>query len=329
MKSTPRYVLAPINFLPKILLNKVDGINDLIEFGIASFAKKCHYKLKDAARQALYHYYRTNEKTQLKNAITKLIKKGQLEEDVDFNGFYGDNFDPYELDRLIEIMSENLELSDLIIEYYQLHLAEQTLQVTFSFDRIIAQYKKLGNTVKSKSPMVSCNVPLMFSFREAEKTQFEIVQLVSFLAIKSILGEKKYVKTNFEMILSRMMGQSTPDAKEIEMLPIELYRIFTLYSNRYHREKLMEALQLNWNVVFYSNHMRGLYCSIDNRMKLDELAIIAESKKLAAKRAKLRFNKIEAKKKALLLVNDIQFIRKGSKTPSVCASGRHLRKVNE
>jgi len=309
MKTSNRYILAPITFLPQILLNKQAGISNLINFGIAAYSKRRSYKMKDAARQALFSYYRGTQETSLRKEITELMKNGYLDEDTQYNGFGDGKFNPFELDDFLELLQNEELLSKLIVEHYQLHLASQSLRVSFSFDHVLDYHKKVMTSLEPNRPMVPCNLDTLFAFRDEEKDSFEVIQLVAFLAIKSILGKKHYVKTNFEMVLSRMMGGAEPHDPAIEVLPDDINMIYAKYRKRHHRERLMHALELKWNVVFYSNNMRGFYCSIENKMSLDELALIAESKKLKAQIAKRRMEKLEAQKKALLLVNTFQFAK--------------------
>jgi hypothetical protein len=53
------------------------------------------------------------------------------------------------------------------------------------------------------------------------------------------------------------------------------------YSNRYHIDKTLKALELDWKVCIYDNRTRGLYISISNKLPLQKLVEIAEQKKLS------------------------------------------------
>ena len=81
--------------------------------------------------------------------------------------------------------------------------------ITFS-DKDFA-YKRgemLYESMPLNSPMVGLNLSIFWDFIKNEKTEFEKITLLGFLAIKSILQKKSYCKITNKFWLSRMDGKA-------------------------------------------------------------------------------------------------------------------------
>ena len=72
------------------------------------------------------------------------------------------------------------------------------------------------------------------------------------------------------------------------------------YGLRYHIDKVIQELELNWHVSTYSHYMRGIYVGIG--ISKDILALAGESKKQKIKIAHLKKEKKEAREKALKMI---------------------------
>jgi hypothetical protein len=81
------------------------------------------------------------------------------------------------------------------------------------------------------------------------------------------------------------------------------------YSFRYHIDKVLTELELNWNVLTYSNNIRGMYVAMKDKISLDALVLAAETKKKKSQIEKLKAAKNEAKKKALQQLNKGQHLK--------------------
>jgi len=118
------------------------------------------------------------------------------------------------------------------------------------------------------------------------KTEFQLAQLAAFQGIKSILGKKTATKTNRSMIVARMFGYAS--SKQVENSPL-----IEKYSKRYHFDKLINQLEMDWNLKVFSNHIRGMYVSFDLDYKA--LAELNENGK-----RKNKLNELKTKKKQAL-----------------------------
>jgi hypothetical protein len=130
-------------------------------------------------------------------------------------------------------------------------------------------------------PFTSIKRSMLMDFYNNESyTNFELLQLASYLAIKSIIGKNKAFKTNKKMVLARALGYSKP-CPELESNPI-----YEHYQIRYHWEKLRDELKLNWCVVFSSIHARGFYVS--TRLTYEQLAKINYERKTSTRLQKMK-----------------------------------------
>ena len=123
-------------------------------------------------------------------------------------------------------------------------------------------------------------------FYKNNKSDFEKICLLGFLAIKSIVQQKAYCKVTMKFMLARMNGKAR--TAEFNELPESLKK----YSQRYHYTKLKLELQNNWNLVEYSYHTRGFYVSF--KLNLEELIYEVEKRRKSRQEKELR----EAKKLA-------------------------------
>ncbi|MDQ3022692.1 MAG: hypothetical protein M3R36_19325 [Bacteroidota bacterium] len=162
--------------------------------------------------------------------------------------------------------------------------------VTANATRVLDNGKKLFNSTPKKSPKASIKKDLYFDYYQHEKTEFEIVVLCGFLAIRSILLFKPYCKVTDDYMLVRMAGRAT--VKEIENLPEPLKK----YINRYHLDKIKKELR-NWKLKLYGKHTRGFYVSFE--MELKDLIFEVEKKRKKYIEKNYQNTEAEARKEVL------------------------------
>lgn len=305
MSKENRYIQFPLHLLPELIFNTDNAINKILCFGIYNYSKKLQNDLIPAITQFLYYYYRkkNNVPYDLIELMEYYVSQGKIDLDEDYNGFHDDKFNPeYETNQIVEIVKNDSDFESKIIEFHNILKSIKYLTEKSNNPAIILHNgKETEKRIKEKEPFVSVKIDLLFSFFKKDKEDYEKIQLVAYLAIRSIIGEKDYVKTNMRHILSRMMGFSS-----IKDIPEKLENFkndfFEKYLNRYHSVKLINDLQLNWNLIVYSYHTRGMYFAINSEKKnftLNELALIAETKKKKNRIADLQQLKNKARELAL------------------------------
>lgn len=146
--------------------------------------------------------------------------------------------------------------------------------------------KEILSNISATCPRTGIDREMLFNYYRFNKTEFEIVCLGAFLGIKSIIGKKPYDKTNKILIYARMFGYCT--ARE---LPEALTEIQLKYKQRYHMDRVLTELQLNWNLKILWNHNRGFYVSFD--LSLEDLAVVVQKDK-----RKYQLKQLQAAKQA-------------------------------
>jgi hypothetical protein len=152
----------------------------------------------------------------------------------------------------------------------------------------IKNAKDVLSGMPSKYPLTGIDMEMLFDYYENYKTEFELVCLSAFLAIRSVIGKKPYDKTNNAMIRSRMWGFVSPKEMPSNLTPLQIK-----YQARRQFKKVIDELEINWHLKTLWNHNRGFYVSFD--LSYDQMALIIEKSKQEVKLQQLK----EAKKKAI------------------------------
>lgn len=300
-KVTYNYVQFPLHLLQELPLNKEGTLKKMICFGVYRFAMSLKASHEDTAKQVIYGNYKNKLPSELGFKLDSIdfVEVGM---DLDYHGFVNGNFEPTaELSELLDWFIKDAELFELAKEYNQVQQAINLMNLNLSADDCIITAKPFFNKLldENKNVMPMAKVDLLVKFHDNQLTsKKDLIELLGFIAIRSILGAKKCVKTNKNHILSRLLGFKS--VSEIpEQLPSHLNEIYTKYKERHHMDKLLIELQLNWQILIYSNRMRGLYISTLSKMTLNELVFIAESNKQKNKEKELKNKKNQAKALAL------------------------------
>lgn len=136
---------------------------------------------------------------------------------------------------------------------------------------------------KEKQPFSSMTTDILRDFLYNDKSRDELVEMLGYLAIRSIVGERVYRRSTYDFIFSRMAGNSS--------LSTDIGDILNKYNTRRKRENLKIALNLHWGVSLYSdNHLKGVYVS--SVLSLEKL--VQEITKIVTKKKdeKKRYDKI-------------------------------------
>lgn len=155
---------------------------------------------------------------------------------------------------------------------------------------------KWYNSLPTFSPMVGINKSVYFDYYKNHKDEFEIVCLLAFLAIKSIVQNKPYCKIDNNFLLSRMDGNAKTVSDYTELSP-EVAR----YANEYQTKKIKTELSNGWGLVTYSRYTRGFYVSFT--LSIEDLVFEAEKRRKSTKEKQSKEREKEAVKMALIKLN--------------------------
>ena len=168
--------------------------------------------------------------------------------------------------------------------------------VTGNKEQTFSNGMELYNSIPKKMPMVGINVGVWFDFYKHDKDDFQLVSLLGFLAIKSILQNKAYCKIDNKFWLSRMDGK----ARSVNSLN-QLSRSIKIFANEYQTKKIKNELIYNWGLKHYSRYTRGFYVSFS--LDLDQLVYEAEKRRKSTKEKERKFSERLAVERALVRLN--------------------------
>ena len=302
-----KYFQFPLFLLRDLMTDKHKALNNIISYGLYAYSETLQPEIKQVMTQLMYCYYRNQKEMpkDLLRTMQRYIDNETLLLDEDYNGFVGNNkeFNPeYEIEQLTPIFEADIDFQNKAIEFYKIRQAYNYIGVTGDFENSLKVGKQIQSTIPKGEPMPMINKNQLFEYRDDEKTEFELIQFAVNIAIRSIIGQSSYTKTNKQMILCRAFGYST-----IKYLPETMPAIYYKYSNRYHIDKVVQKLEIdNWNLSFYASNMRGMYIGLKDKISLENLIETAEMKKEKTKIENLKAVKKLAQHKALIKIRQQQ-----------------------
>lgn len=154
---------------------------------------------------------------------------------------------------------------------------------------------KLLRDIPGGGPMVGLSLKVYWDFYQDEKSDFDKITLLAYLAMKSIIQNKAYQKLENKFWYSRMDGNVT--SCEPDQLSTEVRFYFT----EYYSKRLKQELTDNWGLKTYSRCMRGFYVSF--RLSLEDLIFEAEKRRKAMKDKQNKAEINQAYEKALKRLN--------------------------
>lgn len=78
--------------------------------------------------------------------------------------------------------------------------------IFFVLNAMAKKAKEIHNSVKKGTPFASVRLKMLWNYYDNPKKEADIAYFCAFCAIKSILGDKGYTKTNKNLIIARMFG---------------------------------------------------------------------------------------------------------------------------
>jgi hypothetical protein len=157
--------------------------------------------------------------------------------------------------------------------------------------------KELYDSIPENTPKAGIKKELCFDYYQNPKSCDDIVYLLAFLALKSMIGSKPYIKATNSYLVARMAGIASVQEK-LTAPETKLDAFFT----RRKFDKVKLELQLNWHVCIYSHYTRGFYVSFEEKFPLDKLVLEAEKHRATLKARQLQATKNAARENALKIL---------------------------
>lgn len=296
-KRNDRYILIPLCLLQGTYQKQKIGWEIIICFGIVNYAKKIKYDINNVAKQLMYAYYRNKNMIQneLFETLERLIGDQKLTTDEQYNSFNDKSFEPLETSsELLDLFEGDPAFKEASILRYQIEQAVSMNNlglILASMDDTLWWYNQ-GLTYLNdferkfgKDCWLSVKPLQAIDFRDSNE---DLDLYRAYLAIKSLIGYKKYIETTRSVILMRMFGSKSYQALQdfLKSNP-SVKDHFDKYSRtdkamRYNFNKLFTGLFSRGFIrgkLFVRGISRKIFLSIE--LTNDELAgrIIENSKK--------------------------------------------------
>ena len=140
-----------------------------------------------------------------------------------------------------------------------------------NISRSLRNGREVYENMPSAPAMTGINTNTLFEFYEGNQSDFDIVTLMAFLAIKSILGKKSFTRITNEYLLCRMAGYDSKN--ECNELPEYL----TPWCKRRGLNRIKLELQKSYGLKIYARYTKGFFVSFS--LSLDELIEVVETKR--------------------------------------------------
>lgn len=175
------------------------------------------------------------------------------------------------------------------------------------FNLCLEKGKFIYESIPDTTVKVSIRKEVIWNYYNTDKTEYEIVLLIAFSALKSIIQRQTYKKITNKYLLSRM-SFCNKTTNQIEDYLIK-------YNTRYYLDKIKKDLELHWHLKIYGENMRGFYVSFElNRKDLIKKTIQNSAR---YKIWMLKKEKSQSKIKALEEINKQDFINLSENTQQI------------
>lgn len=265
-KDKYKYFRVPVNLLQGLAESKKETLLNCTYYGVYSLTQTKKVTEKEERifiEQFIYSYYNDPHSLtmELSEKMEQHIDEGMFHPDDDHKGFAAGkgrklNVDS-EVNELERIFEDDQEFKQMVVMFGKARDAFNFYKMKKGFKDIFEWGEEMEKQIPPKSPMVMIPQKKLKEFFAEEKTELEIMTFAIFLAIRSILGTKKYCRTTKEMILARAFG-----FRNMEELRENPPALFEKYSKRYWIDKLLaEVSGDTWGIHVYSTNegLRGLY----------------------------------------------------------------------
>ena len=215
--------------------------------------------------QFIYSYYNDPDTLTLElgEKMEQYINEGMFNSDDDRKGFAAGKGRKLNIDRevheLDRIFDDDEEFREMVLMFGKGKDAFQFYDMKKDFKDIFLWAMEKEKQIPANSPMVMIPQKKLKEFYAEEKTELEIMTFAIYLAIRSILGTKKYCRTTKEMILARAFGFR--NMEELMKNPPALFEKYSPTKRYWIDKALDEVVRGGWNIHVYSTKkgLRGLY----------------------------------------------------------------------
>ena len=326
------YIRFPLHFIRDMLVDKDVGIRKMLLYGYCLVAERMDVDDYNAYRQVVYCFYRyaqinacNPDYSQLPkdprailpnyilNEITDMVYCGQLDVNEDYFGWDGNgeiDID-HEVQQLIEHGKKVPDFDRMVLEFHRLRNTAELFSITITnIDAAIAEYRKYCGEDAKHTRWVSIKIGLLFEYLSQSKSEYQVMLLAAYMAVKAIIGNKPYARTTHSYILANMFG--CMNEVELQTLLVTtgnetLAELHKKYSTRKMFDKLNQELQESGFVPeWLPNGKAGTFVStkLSHKVFLREVKKELDGRKSNA--TKIGVTAKEYRKASMMELNEIR-----------------------
>jgi hypothetical protein len=274
-KKDFRYGQIPLCLLQLIWKEPRKALDLALSFSIVYRSKKLiPESLDEVAKQLVYDYHRGDLIPELKALYVKLEEENRLTVDLfptdEMLFVSGGIYDPAFFENVVKVFNEHPKFEELAKQNWQIHTSAELLRVKTGSKaeilkgaNVVQRYQEEQEELFGKQPMPMVNIDLLFKFRDNPEN---IELFTSYIAIKSIIGQRNFNVAHRNEVVRRMIGAKSNKALPTALEDPILKTVYQKYSKRYWWYKLVDQL-LDGNFVKSKigfgrrGHYQGIYFS--------------------------------------------------------------------
>lgn len=268
-----KYYHVPISLLRGFVKETEQTITNIARYGALTFSRT--NKVTDLGDDYFFEqfiYLLNNEPDNVPSGLINQMSGF----DTDRNGFNVDGeWEPAEaVENLKDYLSDNAELKDEILDFCKYRCAYNFYYLSGSVVDAYEWAKEIEKTIPAKTSTVMVNESSLMEFTWQKKTEKEKMKHAVYMGICSIVGEKKYSKTNRDLIFARALGYHSVAEITDDMLWMK-------YNTRRRIITFLEQLENDKKVVFYTTKtMRGINVGYHGKITFTKMVENIQTKKM-------------------------------------------------
>jgi hypothetical protein len=273
MEDKQKYFFVPISLIRGFVTETEQTITNIARYGALTFSRTD--KVTDLSDDYFFEqfiYLLRNEPDNVPSDLTNQMR----DFDTDRNGFNVDGeWEPAEaVEELKDYLSDDAELKDEILDFCKYRSAYNFYYLSGSVADAYEWAKEIEKTIPAKTSTVMINNNSLMDFIWKKKTEKEKMRYAVYMGICSIVGEKKYSKTNRDLIFARALGYHS-------VAEVTDDKLWEKYNTRRRIITFLERLELENKIVFYTTKtMRGINVGYHGKITFTKMVENIQTKKI-------------------------------------------------
>jgi hypothetical protein len=273
MEDKQKYFFVPISLIRGFVTETEQTITNIARYGALTFSRTD--KVTDLSDDYFFEqfiYLLRNEPDNVPSDLTNQMR----DFDTDRNGFNVDGeWESAEaVEELKDYLTDDAELKDEILDFCKYRSAYNFYYLSGSVADAYEWAKEIEKTIPAKTSTVMINNNSLMDFIWKKKTEKEKMRYAVYMGICSIVGEKKYSKTNRDLIFARALGYHS-------VAEVTDDKLWEKYNTRRRIITFLERLELENKIVFYTTKtMRGINVGYHGKITFTKMVENIQTKKI-------------------------------------------------